>query len=72
MDRKPEAMSYFCKQISLFSHVNDVEGKCETIQHILAEKQANNERESCFMLCQMRREIAGEEGNDCLQVDLLS
>uniref|UniRef100_A0A914DXY3 Tetratricopeptide repeat protein 29 n=1 Tax=Acrobeloides nanus TaxID=290746 RepID=A0A914DXY3_9BILA len=58
MNNRTKALSNFCKQLSLFSYINDVEGKCETIKHLIEEKKQLGDVEWCKKLCQMRQDVS--------------
>ncbi|VDO72649.1 unnamed protein product, partial [Onchocerca flexuosa] len=67
MNDKSKALLNFCKQIPFFDDIDDIEGKCETLRHLIEEKRLINDANWTMRLCKNRIELS-QKGSIDLQV----
>ncbi|VDK85782.1 unnamed protein product [Litomosoides sigmodontis] len=67
---KSKALLNFCKQIPFFDDIDDIEGKCETLRHLIEEKRLVSDVSWAMRLCNSRIELS-QMGSIDLQVQVL-
>ncbi|CAG9537906.1 unnamed protein product [Cercopithifilaria johnstoni] len=70
MNDKSKALLNFCKQIPFFDDIDDIEGKCETLRHLIEEKRLIKDVNWTIKLCNNRIELS-QMGSIDLQVEVL-
>lgn len=59
----------FCKQLRYFDDIDDTEGKCETLRHLIEEKRLNGDALWALRLCHNRVAVSSQGSID-LQVTM--
>ncbi|KAK6102045.1 TPR repeat family protein [Brugia pahangi] len=67
---RSKALVNFCKQIPFFDDIDDIEGKCETLRHLIEEKQLIKDANWTMRLCSNRIQLS-QMGSIDLQVEVL-
>uniref|UniRef100_A0A1I7VS76 Tetratricopeptide repeat protein 29 n=1 Tax=Loa loa TaxID=7209 RepID=A0A1I7VS76_LOALO len=67
---KTKASLNFCKQIPFFDDIDDIEGKCETLRHLIEEKRLIKDVNWTMQICNNRIELS-QMGSIDLQVEIL-
>lgn len=67
---KAKASLNFCKQIPFFDDIDDIDGKCETLRHLIEEKQLTKDADWAMRLCKSRVNLS-RLGSIDLQVEVL-
>uniref|UniRef100_A0A915PUI1 Tetratricopeptide repeat protein 29 n=1 Tax=Setaria digitata TaxID=48799 RepID=A0A915PUI1_9BILA len=70
MNDKSKALIHFCKQIPFFDDIDDLEGKCETLRHLIEEKRLIKDVNWTMRLCKNRVDLS-QMGSIDLQVEVL-
>uniref|UniRef100_A0A0R3RW75 Tetratricopeptide repeat protein 29 n=1 Tax=Elaeophora elaphi TaxID=1147741 RepID=A0A0R3RW75_9BILA len=70
LNNKSKALLNFCKQIPFFDDIDDIEGKCETLRHLIEEKRLIKDVNWTIRLCNSRIELS-QLGSIDLQVEVL-
>ncbi|VDM98187.1 unnamed protein product [Thelazia callipaeda] len=70
MGQHSKASLNFCKQIAFFDDIDDMEGKCEMLRHLIEEKQLIKDAEWAMQLCRNRLDLS-QTGSIDLQVQVL-
>uniref|UniRef100_A0A915BKD3 Tetratricopeptide repeat protein 29 n=2 Tax=Parascaris TaxID=6254 RepID=A0A915BKD3_PARUN len=65
-----KAMMNFCKQLRYFDDIEDPEGKCETLRHLIEEKRLNGDALWALRLCRNRVTVSSQGSMD-LQITVL-
>ncbi|KAM3723003.1 Tetratricopeptide repeat protein [Dirofilaria immitis] len=70
MNDKPKALFNFCKQIPFFDDINDIEGKCEMLRHLIEGKRLIKDANWIMQICKNRIELS-HMGSIDLQIEVL-